>query len=163
MVHRNFVRTDEMVINLTEMYSKLSTVESQLATSRENILGPSPYLLSMHHQLNALEDFRNQTMHMAKPCSADVRNTLKRHFERLDGVIKVFEEYLRDMAGHVLEIVRAGNGTAIVKLAKIAEMEGKEDEKVKLGNTHESFFALIVPHRPPSGDWHQTREEGCQD
>jgi exocyst complex component 3 len=134
MVHRNFTRTDEMVVNLTEMYSRLSTVERQLAASRENILNPSPFLLSMHHQLNALEDFRNQTMHMAKSCSADVRNTLKRHFERLDSVIKGFEEYLSDMAGHVLEIVRTGNGTVIVKLVKIAEMEGKEDAKVKLGH-----------------------------
>lgn len=119
-----------MVANLTEMYSRLSTVENQLAESRDDILGPSPYLLSMHHQLNALEDFRNQTMHLAKPCSADVRNTLKNHFGRLDGVIKEFEEYLSDMASHVLEIVREGNGTAIVKLIKIAEMEGREDEKV---------------------------------
>lgn len=122
-----------MVDNLTEMYNRLSDVEDQLAESRADILGPSPYLLSMHHQLNALEDFRNQTMHMAKSShvSADVRNTLKRHFERLDGVIKEFEVYLSDMAGNLLDIVRAGNGTAIVKLIKIAEMEGREDEKVR--------------------------------
>ena len=159
MVHRNFTRTDEMVVNLTEMYSRLSDVERQLAVSRENILSPSPYLLSMHHQLNALEDFRNQTMHMAKSCSVDVRNTLKRHFERLDSVIKGFEEYLSDMAGHVLEIVRAGNGTAIVKLVKIADMEGKEDEKVRPG-----YAWIVIAHahrttRPP-GDRHQTSEEG---
>lgn len=121
-----------MVDNLTDMYNSLSTVESHLASSRENIFGPSPYLLSMHHQLNALEGFRNQTMHQAKGSnvSADVRNTLKRHFERLDGVIKEFEEYLNEMAEHLLDIVRAGNGTAIVKLIKIAEIEGREDEKV---------------------------------
>lgn len=144
MVHRNFTQTSDMVANLTEMYSRLSTVESQLAESREDILGPSPYLLLMHHQLNALEDFRNQTMHMAKPCSADVRNTLKRHFERLDGVIKDFEEYLFEMASNVLEIVREGNGTAIVKLIKIAEMEGREDEKVR-ELSDSKCSVLIIP------------------
>ncbi|KAF8318667.1 exocyst complex component sec6 [Clavulina sp. PMI_390] len=129
VVHRNFTQTSDMVANLTEMYSKLSIVENRLAESRDDILGPSPYLLWMHHQLNALENFRNQTMHLAKPCSADVRNTLKRHFERLDNVVKEFEAYLFEMAAHLLEIVREGNGTAIVKLIKIAELEGREDEK----------------------------------
>lgn len=151
-----------MVDNLTAMYNRLSDVEDQLAASRRDILGPSPYLLSMHHQLNALEDFRNQTMHMAKSSrvSSDVRNTLKKHFQRLDNVIKEFEVYLVDIAGNMLEIVREGNGTAIVKLIKIAEIEGREDEKVRY---REIFSPTIRRSYRVLGHWNQISQEGRKD
>jgi exocyst complex component 3 len=132
MVHRNFAMTEEMVNNLTEMYSRLDVLEAQLDACREDVLGPSRYLLTIHYRLNQLESFRNETMHQAKRAKADVRNTLKRHFERLDRVIDSFEEHVFNMAGNLLEIVRSGNPGAVVKLIKIAEMEGKEDEKVLL-------------------------------
>ena len=123
--------TEEMVNNLTEMYSRLDTLEAQLDDCRQDVLGPATYLLIIHYQLNQLESFRNQTLHQAKRAKADVRNTLKRHFERLDGVIDSFDEFVNEMASNLLEIVRAGNSSAVVKLIKIAEMEGKEDEKVR--------------------------------
>ncbi|KAF8329478.1 exocyst complex component Sec6 [Cantharellus anzutake] len=129
MVHRNFVQTEEVVNNLTEMYSRLDTVEAQLEASREDILGPAPYILTIHYRLNQLEAFRNQTLHQAKRASADVRNTLKNHFSRLDGVIQSFDEYIIMMGENLLEIARAGYPNAIVKLVKIVEIEGKEDEK----------------------------------
>ncbi|KZP01538.1 exocyst complex component Sec6 [Calocera viscosa TUFC12733] len=129
VIHRNFSLTEEMVSNLSEMYTKLATLESQLSAARDDPLGPSPHLLPMHYQITQLEAFRNQTLHQAKKASADARQTLARYFERLNGTIDAFDEYLLVLARNVLGLVRAGQPAVVVKLIKIAEMEGREDEK----------------------------------
>lgn len=129
MVHRNFEQTEEMVHNLLEMNSRLDMLENMLEDDSQDILGPAPNLLVIHFQLKQLEDFRNQTMHQAKKASASSRATLTQWFERLNGVIEAFDQYIIGLASNVLSIVRAGNPDVIVKLIKIAETEGREDEK----------------------------------
>ncbi|OBZ66726.1 Exocyst complex component sec6 [Grifola frondosa] len=129
MVHRNFEQTEEMVNNLLEMNSKLDMLESMLAEDSNDILGPAPNLLRMHYQINRLEAFRNQTMHQAKKSSSDTRTTLVRWFERLSKLIESFDEYILALASNILPIVRAGNLEVVVKLLKIVETEGREDEK----------------------------------
>ncbi|TFY70131.1 hypothetical protein EVG20_g2877 [Dentipellis fragilis] len=129
MVHRNFEQTEEMVNNLLEMNSKLNTLENMLADDRNDLYGPAPHLLTIHYQINQLEGFRNQTMHQAKKASAASRNALNRMFQRLNTVIEDFDDYYLELARNVLPIVRAGNPGVVVKVAKIAEVEGREDEK----------------------------------
>jgi hypothetical protein len=119
-----------MVNNLLEMNLKISTLEKMLAADRDNILGSAPNLFPIHFQINQLEAFRNQAMHQAKKASGNSRVTLSRMFERLNGLIEAFNEYILDLAHNMLPIVRAGHPEVIVKLVKIAELEGKEDEKV---------------------------------
>ena len=130
MVHRNFQSTEEMVNNLLEMASKLDVIEKLLVSDSSDILGPAPNLLVLHFQLNQLESFRNHTMHEAKKASPSSKATLTRWFERLDRVLEAFDSYILDLARNVLNIVRAGHPHVIVRLIKIAEVEGKEDEKV---------------------------------
>lgn len=132
MVHRNFEQTEEMVNNLLEMNSKLEMLERMLVEDSDDILGPAPSLLRIHFQLNRLEAFRNQTMHQAKKSSADTRNTLTRWFERLTNLIEAFDQYVLELAGNILPIVRAGNPDVIVRLMKVVEMEAREDEKVRI-------------------------------
>ncbi|KAI0060745.1 exocyst complex component Sec6 [Artomyces pyxidatus] len=129
MVHRNFEQTEEMVNNLIEMNSRLDALEDMLAADQNDLGGPAPNLLPIHYQLNQLEAFRNQTMHQAKKGTANSRNTLTRMFERLNKVIEAFDEYVMELARNLLPIARAGNTEVVVKLVKIAEIEGKEDEK----------------------------------
>ncbi|KAF9266922.1 exocyst complex component Sec6 [Marasmius fiardii PR-910] len=129
MVHRNFEQTEEMVNNLLEMNSKLNMLEDMLEEDSRDILGPAPNLLVIHYILNQLEAFRNQTMHQAKKASAASRETLTRWFERLNTVIEAFDQYIVALARNILTIVREGNRDVVVKLIKIAEMEGREDEK----------------------------------
>ncbi|KAH9951185.1 exocyst complex component sec6 [Amylocystis lapponica] len=129
IVHRNFERTEEMVNNLVEMNSRLDVLEDMLASDSSDILGPAPNLLRIHYQINRLEAFRNQTMHQAKKSSIETRSTLARWFERLNRLIEVFDEYILDLARNILAIARAGNQGVIVKLLKIAEVEGSEDQK----------------------------------
>ncbi|KAK7466403.1 SNARE-binding exocyst subunit S6 [Stygiomarasmius scandens] len=129
MVHRNFEQTEEMVNNLLEMNSKLNMLEDMLEEDSADILGPAPNLLVIHYILKQLEAFRNQTMHQAKKASPSSRTTLARYFERLNTVIEAFDQYIIGLARNVLNIIRAGNRDVIVRLIKIAEMEGREDEK----------------------------------
>ncbi|KAF9077906.1 exocyst complex component Sec6-domain-containing protein [Rhodocollybia butyracea] len=129
MVHRNFVQTEEMVNNLIEMESKLSEISYMLDDDSAYITGPASNLLVIHYYLNQLEAFRNQTMHQAKKASGDARINLTRRFERLHTVLEQFDQYIVDLASNVLDIVREGNSHVIVRLIKIAEMEGREDEK----------------------------------
>ncbi|KAF8216410.1 exocyst complex component Sec6 [Mycena galopus ATCC 62051] len=129
MVHRNFEQTEETVNNLLEMNSKLDVLEDMLETDSRDILGPAPNLLVIHYLLNQLEAFRNQTMHQAKKASANSRLALTRYFERLNAVINAFDQYIEGLASNILELVRAGHSDVVVKLIKIAEVEGREDEK----------------------------------
>jgi len=130
MVHRNFESTEEMVNNLLEMESKLSDIERMLASDSEEILGPAPNLLTIHYQLNQLEQFRNQTMHRAKRAKQSSQETLEKSFRRLNSVIVAFDQYILQLAGNVLSLVRAGQPDVVVKLVKVVELEGREDEKV---------------------------------
>ena len=129
MVHRNFEQTEEMVNNLLEMRSKLDDLERMLSEDSEDILGPAPNLLRIHYQINRLEAFRNQTMHQAKKSSKEVRARLTRYYDRLNRLINAFDEYIYALSRNILPIVRAGHPDVIVKLLKIVEIEGKEDQK----------------------------------
>jgi len=130
MVHRNFEQTEDMVNNLLEMNSKLDALEDMLVSDSRDILGSAPNFLLIHYQINQLEAFRNQTMHQAKTSSASSRSTLTRWFERLNNLIEAFDEYIANIARNILPLVRAGRSDVVVKLIKVAEVEGREDEKV---------------------------------
>ncbi|KAF8636384.1 hypothetical protein AX17_003566 [Amanita inopinata Kibby_2008] len=132
MVHRNFQSTEEMVNNLLSMAAKLDDIENMLAADSDDILGPAPNLLIIHYQLNQLEAFRNQTMHEAKKASASSRITLARWFERLNRVIEGFDAYILELARNVLNLVRSDHPDVVVRLIKIAELEGREDEKATI-------------------------------
>ena len=132
MVHRNFEQTEEMVNNLLEMNSRLDTIEAMLAADEDDLLGSAPNLLPIHLQLKQLENFRNETMHQAKRATAQSRNNLARRFERLTGVIEAFDGYIMELSRNILPLARAGHTEVVVKIVKIAEMEGREDEKVSV-------------------------------
>lgn len=131
-VHRKFQQTEEMIQNLTQMGAQLDQLEDMLEEDCQDILGPAPNLLVIHFILRQLETFRNESMHEAKDGTAQSRATLARSFERLNTFSEAFEQYLIALAKNVLSLVRAGNSHVVVKLVKIAELEGREDEKARL-------------------------------
>jgi hypothetical protein len=129
-----------MVINLLEMDARLDSIEEMLVADQDNLLRPAPNLLPIHLQLAQLENFRNEAMHQAKKASAESRNRLSRKFQRLTGVLEAFDEYIIELSRNMLPLARAGHPEIIVKLVKIAEFEGKEDEKVSIG-----VFSVLSP------------------
>lgn len=76
MVHRNFEQTEDMVVNLLEMDSRLDSIEVMLAMDQDDLLQPAPNLLPIHLQLAQLENFRNEAMHQAKKASTESRSKL---------------------------------------------------------------------------------------
>ena len=90
-------------------------------------------LLPIHLQLAQLENFHIEAMHQAKKASADSRNRLAHKFQRLTGVLEAFDEYIIKLSRNMLPLARAGHPEVIVKIVKITEFEGKEDEKVTTG------------------------------
>jgi exocyst complex component 3 len=121
-----------MVLNLQGMNSELNALEDMLEEDAQDILGPAANLLPMHYQINQLEAFRNQTMHQAKKASAQSRAKLAERFERLNVLIEAFDQYIVALARNIVALVRSGHPEVVVKLIKIAEREGREDEKVIL-------------------------------
>lgn len=119
-----------MVNNLLDMAAQLDDLELMLAEDSREIVGPAPNLLIIHFQLNQLERFRNTTMHQAKKASPSSQATLTRWFERLNKLIVQFDEYIIQLAKNVLNLIRAGYSDVVVRMLKVAEVEGKEDEKV---------------------------------
>lgn len=139
MVHRKFETTEEMVNNLLAMGAQLDDIEHMLAADKREIVGPAPNLLIIHYQLNQLERFKNQTMHEAKKASPSSQATLARWFTRLNKVIADFDEYILQLARNILNLVRQGHSDVVVKMVKIAEIEGREDEKVCPASIHKNL------------------------
>lgn len=134
-MHRNFAQTTKMVNNLRSMTDKVDHIASLLDSDRNQAqgpVGPSPNLLPIHFQLQHLEGFRNETLHQAKRSDAAEREVLVRWFQKLDKVGADFETWLWEIAGHVVDLARSGNGGTVVRLLKVVELEGREDEKVCL-------------------------------
>jgi len=131
MVHRNFERTEELVDNLLEMNARIGQLEEMLYEDAQDILGPATNLLAIHYQINQLESFRNETMNQAKKASAESKATLAKWFERLNKIISVFDAYTLELAQNILPLIRAHREDVVIKLIKIAEVEGKADERVR--------------------------------
>ncbi|WWC67085.1 uncharacterized protein I206_100992 [Kwoniella pini CBS 10737] len=132
-VHRNLSQTTKMVQNLRSMSDKVDHISSLLDSDKNQIGGPSGYspnLLPIHFQLQQLESFRNETLHQAKKnASNEERQVLLQWFEKLDKVGQDFESWLWEISKNIVELTRKGNGGTVVRLLKIVEVEGKEDEK----------------------------------
>ncbi|WVQ76413.1 hypothetical protein IAR50_006079 [Cryptococcus sp. DSM 104548] len=131
-VHRNFAQTAKMVQNLRSMSDKVDHIASLLDSDKnhpDGSAGPSYNLLPIHFQLQQLEAFRNETLHQAKKSAPQEREILVKWFERLDRVGQDFESWMWEIGGRIVELARKGNGSTVVRLLKIIEFEGKEDEK----------------------------------
>lgn len=120
-----------MVRSFQEISSKVQLVESMLAQDIEDGYDhPQMNLLPCHFQLLQLEAFRNETLHQAKKGKPEELAAVKEYFERLDRVLKAFEDRLWELAGMTLELVRNGRSDAVVKVLKVVEAEGREDQRV---------------------------------
>jgi len=130
MVHRNFAQVEEMINNLREVARRVEDLREMLEYDQRNITGPSKYLFPIHHQLHQLEEFRNQSLHQSKKSSPNSHAIMTRLFEPLDKLIQDFDQHFFTLCCNILPIVRAGHPEVVVKLCKIAEVEGAADQKV---------------------------------
>ncbi|CAB4432178.1 unnamed protein product [Rhizophagus irregularis] len=129
-IHRNFVATRDTVQRLKEMYLTVDQIQNMIDNEKQNILGPAESLLFIHYQLFRLQEFRDITMYQANISSQDdVVLTLKKYFKRLDEVSEDFENYFWTLSKNIMNLVRNGQGSVIVRIVKVIEAEEIADER----------------------------------
>lgn len=129
--HINFMHTLEMVEHLESMGATLETLKEQLDEDRAAGGQASANLLQMHFQLSKLQNFRDRALKQSTGARKDVQETLRRYFIPLDRFASQFEEHLFMLCGVLLDILRTGDPSLIVKIAKIVYVEDQEDVKAR--------------------------------
>lgn len=127
--HINFMQTLQMVENLDSMQRSLDTLRAQLAEDQTSPDQSSPNLLTMHFQLSRLLDFRDNAMRQSVRVTKDVQDTLRRHFAPLQRFSDEFEAHLANLSSGLLDTLRTGDPSLIVRIAKIVYIEDTEDNK----------------------------------
>lgn len=89
-----------------------------------------PYLLHIHYQLTLFRDFQDQMMAMAKASSDDVQRTVQKLFGQTIQLIEKFDKLLESLVFDVVELVRAGQISLVIRLFKIIDLEEREDLKI---------------------------------
>ena len=154
--HINFLQTLEMVDNLENMQSTLNLLRDQLAEDQADRDQTSPNLLNMHFQLSKLLDFRDAALQQSKKARKDVQDTLRRYFVPLEKFSVEFETYLMTLSSILLETLRSGDPSLVVRIAKIVYVEEVADTKARtLQNAQNSqkagkkFNAIAGDSRTP--------------
>ncbi len=115
----------EQFKNLNEQISELRLL---LEHDKEDLVGPAPNLLYIHHQLFHLEQFRNAILQRAKTSSSDVTLTLEQYFRSFETLVDDFGDYLWQLSSLILDLTHQGFQSTVVRLAKIIELEERMDE-----------------------------------
>lgn len=130
-IHRNFMA-------VIEVKDKLQSLDSRLADIRrmheedtgDELTNPMPNLLATHHAITQLQDFREEVMEQSQRADAADRETLERYFEPLDTAVEQFDERIGLISMCLIDLVKAGNRSLVVRLAKIIDAEERADERV---------------------------------
>lgn len=131
MIHRNFNQVEETVNNLSQMYTKIKSIQSLLDFDKQSTQGDNQNLIKIHSEISQLETFKNYAFYQANELDTVTRKTLENHFIKLNDLIFEFESHFEDLSRHLLDIARYGDPTLIERMIQIIEIENNEDEKVK--------------------------------
>lgn len=145
-IHRNFIAVEEIKTRLEGLEIQLDNVKDMLEKDDgDDLTNPMPNILPIHYALTQLHDFREDVMEQSSKADADVRRTLQDHFSPLESTIELFDERIGLIAMSLVDLVRAGNQSLVVRLAKIIEAEERADEKVlalkEAQDTHQHLAA----------------------
>jgi exocyst complex component 3 len=93
-----------------------------------NLIGSNDNILLVHYQLQLLEKFRNSTMIQARGASVEILSTLSNSFKKVDVLEQDFDQYIWDLTSKILDLLKTGHGSTIVRLVRIIEIEERLDE-----------------------------------
>lgn len=88
-------------------------------------------LLPIHYKLTKLLDFRDQILELSKFASDDSKFTVKRLFTRVNPVVIKFEQMISNIISGLVESVKIGNNSLVIRLAKIIEFEEVHDNRIR--------------------------------
>lgn len=136
-IHRNFIKTQEFADNMKSLHGRIQQVNDMIEDDcgdgqggiEAQLDSHVPNLLTIHYMLSEMRDFRDSAMFHAERASEDTRRTTIKHFAPLDPLIAKFDRVVEDVGGNLLEFIRSGNTSLVVRLAKIIDLEEREDLK----------------------------------
>ncbi|KAK0531521.1 SNARE-binding exocyst subunit S6 [Tilletia horrida] len=129
LIHRQFVQTATTLEKFLHLENNVYQLDNMLHQTMDESSGSMPLLLPLHFHLSNLSIFRNETMQVGKSCSSEVRGTLSDVFAPFDDLVRRFEEFFFSLAERTVDIVRDGQNSVIIRMLKIVEKEGREDEQ----------------------------------
>lgn len=126
----NFELTQKFVAHFRALPGQLATVRQLVeADGAFDVENPMPNLLPAHFLLSELRRVREEAAaHLdAKDVTSDTRVTVRKLYEPLDAVTAQFDANIWAIAEDILEPLRCGNRSLVVRAAKIVEAEEKHD------------------------------------
>ncbi|EDO14543.1 hypothetical protein Kpol_259p6 [Vanderwaltozyma polyspora DSM 70294] len=135
----NATKVYEIIDMTSSIYNKIvrynelvSAVDQMLDTELEgdSLETGCPYLLQIHFLLTKTRDFQDQMTVMAKASTDDVQRTVQKVFSKANDLVVKFNKLLEALIYDVVEIVRAGQASLVIRLFKIIDIEEREDLKI---------------------------------
>lgn len=127
-IHENFVETQKFIDNFKTLNTQLQEIQRLIELDGEFYLtSPMPNLLKIHYKLSQLRDLEDNAQYYALRSTEDVRRTIGKHFSSLDNLVEQFDTILFDISENLLEIIRTGDKSLVVRVAKIIDVEEKQD------------------------------------
>lgn len=150
-IHENFVETQNFINNFRNMHDELREIQHLMdADGKFDFSSRMPNLLSIHYYISQLRDVEDSARHYANQSTEDVRRTIQKHFQPLNDIVRQFDEVLFDISENLLEVVRTGDPSLVVRVAKIIDAEEKQDlttrivEEIKEDNAEESSGGTVT-------------------
>ena len=126
-IHENFVETQKFIDNFRNMHDELKEIKQLLVVDMREQGGSMPNLLTVHYYLSQLRDVQDSAVHYASQSTEDVKRTIQKHFMPLEETVEMFDKVLLEtIAENLLDIIRSGDPSLVVRAAKIVDAEEKQ-------------------------------------
>lgn len=127
-IHENFAETQKFIDNFKTLSAQLDEIQQLIENDGVFNLGSSmPNLLKIHYKISILRDLEDNARFYALQSTEDVRRTITKHFSPLDNLVEQFDSILFDISQNLLEVLKTGDKSLVVRVAKIIDVEEKQD------------------------------------
>lgn len=122
------METQKFIDNFRNMHDELREIKHLMDADGDfDFNSRMPNLLSVHYYLSHLKDVEDSARHYAAQSTEDVRRTIQKHFTPLNDVVSQFDKILFDISENLLEVIRTGDASLVVRVAKVIDAEEKQD------------------------------------
>lgn len=155
-IQSNFNSTQKFVLHFESFSEQLELARQLMEQDGEfDIDNEMPNLIPAHFILSQLRQVREEaTAYLrAKDATSDTRLTVRKLYEPLDRVVQTFDESIIAIAENLLETLRTGNKSLVVRTAKLLEAEERQDVVARLSqktkaNTNNYGSEIAGPRAP---------------
>jgi exocyst complex component 3 len=132
---QSFENTERFLDNFKTMSDELNQIQFLiLEDGNFGIESSMPNLLTVHYLLSILRDVEDEAWFHAQTCTEDIRRTIAKHFSPLDKTVEKFDHIIFAVAECLLEIMRTGDPSLVVRVAAIVDYEEKQDLVADISN-----------------------------